>query len=346
MRVLVLGGTRFIGYFLVHRLLAAGHAVTLLHRGATPDPFGDRVARIRGDRHAGDLQALLGGREFDAAVDLIAYTAADARGAVQALKNRVGRYVMISTGQVYLIRKGCPWPAAESDYDGPLIPEPEAAEDQADWAYGAGKRACEDVLAEAWQERRFPATRLRIPMVHGPRDNFRRIERYLARVLDGGPVLVPATPEGVTVRLRHVYVADIVDAILTVLRTPAAAGQAYNLCQQEILSLADFIALLGRIAGASPRVIPVPPAELAAADLDTVLLSPFSGRWMSFLDPARAAAELGFRHRPLERYLETIVTCHLAHPAADAPPGYDRRRDELALAARLVPAARLAGGSP
>lgn len=335
MRILVLGGTRFIGYFLVQRLLAAGHEVTLLHRGVTPDPFGARVARVHADRHAADLAALLAGREFDAAVDLIAYSAADARGVVQALCGRVGHYILISTGQVYLVRRGCPWPAAEADYDGPLIDEPAAPDDQASFAYGVGKRGAEDVLAEAWESERFPATRLRLPIVHGPRDNYRRIERYLARILDGGPLLVPTHPDGVTVRLRHVYVTDIVDAILTVLRTPATLGQAYNLCQQEVTSLPDFLHLLARIAGATPHLVPAPVPELIAAGLDPALLSPCSSPWMSFLEPARAVAELHFRHRPLERYLETIVTCHLAHPPSDAPPGYDRRADELALAARL-----------
>jgi hypothetical protein len=53
---------------------------------------------------------------------------------------------------------------------------------------------------------------------------------------------------------------------------------------------------------------------------------------MSFLDPARAKAELGFRHEPLGAYLDKIVTAFLAHPRADAPPGYEHRAPELALA--------------
>jgi hypothetical protein len=54
---------------------------------------------------------------------------------------------------------------------------------------------------------------------------------------------------------------------------------------------------------------------------------------MSFLDPARAKAELGFRHEPLRSYLDKIVASFLAHPPAEPPPGYERRRDELALLA-------------
>ena len=70
---------------------------------------------------------------------------------------------------------------------------------------------------------------------------------------------------------------------------------------------------------------------MSTAGLDPLLLSPFSGTWMSFLDPARAKAELGFRHEPLGAYLDKIVTSFLAHPPADPPPGYESRAAELKL---------------
>ena len=81
--------------------------------------------------------------------------------------------------------------------------------------------------------------------------------------------------------------------------------------------------------GAPARLVDVPAARVRAAGLDPLLLSPFSGTWMSFLDPARAKEELGFRHEPLGSYLDKIVTSFLAHPRAEPPPGYDRRATEL-----------------
>jgi len=68
------------------------------------------------------------------------------------------------------------------------------------------------------------------------------------------------------------------------------------------------------------------------AGLDPLVLSPFGGEWMSFVDPSLAKAELGFRHEPLASYLDKIVTSFLAHPPADPPPGYEKRADELRLA--------------
>ena len=76
----------------------------------------------------------------------------------------------------------------------------------------------------------------------------------------------------------------------------------------------------------------VPAERIRAAGLDPLLMSPFSGTWMSFLDPARAKAELGFRHEPLSSYLDKIVASFLAHPPAEEPPGYERRPAELELA--------------
>ncbi len=83
--------------------------------------------------------------------------------------------------------------------------------------------------------------------------------------------------------------------------------------------------------------MPVPASEIREAGLDPVRISPFSGRWMSFLDPSRAKAELGFRHETLGLYLDKIVTTFLACPPAAPPDGYATRAAEVALAARRSP---------
>ena len=82
--------------------------------------------------------------------------------------------------------------------------------------------------------------------------------------------------------------------------------------------------------------MPVPAREIEAAGLEVVAVSPFSGRWMSFLDPRRAKAELGFRHEPLREYIGRIVTAFVAHPPASPPPGLARRDEEKELAARFA----------
>lgn len=303
--------------------------MTLFNRGTLPDAFGDRVERLRGDRTTPDFERLLAGRSFDAAVDFAAFDGPDGRRAAEVLGGRVGHYVAISTGQVYLVREGCPRPARESDYEGPVMAAPVDPFDRGEWEYGVRKRALEDALAVAWEKGRFPATCLRIPMVNGERDHFRRLERYLWRMLDGGPVLLPGGGDRTT---RHVYSGSVVKAILAMLGRTDTHGQAYNLAQDETPTLAELLALAAERLGSAPRLVAVPADGVRAAGLDPLLLSPFSGAWMSFLDPSRAKADLGFHHEPLGSYLDKIVTAFLAHPRPDSPPGYEQRKSELRLA--------------
>jgi nucleoside-diphosphate-sugar epimerase len=333
MNVLLIGGTRFVGPLLVSRLLAGGHRVTLFNRGTQPDPFGNRVERLIGDRTTADLSRHMSQRVFDAAVDFAAYRWEDARGAVEALGGRVGQYVFIGSGQVYLVREGCPRPSREDDYEGPLMARPDGPEDAAQWDYGVGKRDCEDALIEAWSKSRFPAVRLRLPMVNGERDHYRRMERYLWRLADGGPVLVP---DGGTQPTRHVYAGEVARAITAIVGREETHGQAYNVCQRERPSLMELLGVLSGMVGTRAKLVPVASAELIEAGLSPLVLSPFSGQWMSLLDPSRAEAELGFVHEPMDRSLGKIVASFFAHPPASRPEGYERRADEIMLAERWL----------
>jgi nucleoside-diphosphate-sugar epimerase len=334
MRVLIIGGTRFVGYQLVWRLLAGGHHVTLLNRGQQPDPFGERVGRLIADRTTPDFERVLGDLSYDAAVDFAAYTGADVQRLLATFgQGRLGHYVYISTGQVYLVREGSPQPAREPDYDGPVLPRPADPRNLDEWRYGVGKREGEDLLADAWQRDHFPATRLRLPMVNGERDFSRRLESYLWRVLDGGPVLLP---DGGANILRHVYSGSVVKAIVAMLGQSATFGQAYNLAQDETPTLAELVTMLADLLGAPTRTVAVPSTTLAASGLAPKAISPFSTPWLSFIDPSRARAELGFQHEPLRSYLDKIVTNFLNHPPTTPPDSYANRPAELTLAASLA----------
>jgi|SRR5579859_152085 len=334
MRILVIGGTRNVGYQLVWRLLAAGHQVTLLNRGSQPPPFHQQVEILLADRTTADFARQLASRSFDAAVDFAAYTADDARQALAVLgEGRVGQYVFISTGQVYLVREGCPQPSREGDYAGPLMAEPvDDTYELDEWRYGVYKREAEDVLGHAWETQRFPVTRLRLPMVNGERDHFRRIESYLWRMLDGGPVLLL---DGGANTVRHVYSGSVVKAIVGLLGQPATFGQVYNLAQEEMPTLAGLLGLLAEMLGAPARLVSVSAAQLQAIGLKPMAVSPFSDHWMSCLDPTRAKTELGFHHEPLAIYLEKVVACFVNYPLAVPPEHYRQRAAELALAASL-----------
>jgi nucleoside-diphosphate-sugar epimerase len=101
--ILVIGGTRYFGKLLVQRLLAAGHQVTIATRGHAPDPFGERISRIRVDRRneRAMLAAFRDAAPFDIVYDQMCYSPLDAAIAVRVFAGRVGRYIVASTIEVY-----------------------------------------------------------------------------------------------------------------------------------------------------------------------------------------------------------------------------------------------------
>ncbi|HEY0195237.1 MAG TPA: hypothetical protein VGC42_29180 [Kofleriaceae bacterium] len=332
MNILVIGGNRFMGLGLVWRLLCGGHRVTLLNRGQLADPFGDRVKRIVVDRTTDAFDKALAGRTFDRAIDFAAFTADDARRTVRVLAGRVGHYFFLSTGQVYLVREGCPTPAVEADYAGPVMAQPPTPADHEDWQYGVDKRGAEDVLAASPA---LPSTRLRIPMVNGEHDHKRRVEAYIWRILDDHPLLVPRAGA----IARHVHSGAVIKALLALVAAPPAPGQAFNLAQAEQLPVRALVERIAQRVGTRTEIVELPPELLEDAGISVTAASPFSSRWMSQIDPGRAVAELGFAHPPLDVYLDSIVASLFARWPSEPPPGYAQRPQEWALIRRF-------GGAP
>jgi nucleoside-diphosphate-sugar epimerase len=346
MRSLIIGGTRNLGPSIVHALLRQGHEVAVFNRGQTPDDLPVEVERLRGDRaDPAQLKRALNGREFDLVVDTTLYTGAEAEATVEALAGRVGRYIFLSTGQVYLVRLGVKRPFKEEDYPGPVMAEPPQSDvsEYNNWLYGFDKRAAEDVFTRAWTEKKFPFTSLRLPMVNSERDHYDRIYGYFLRLQDGGPVLIPQDgvlehrlsgdpDEEVGLPLRHVYGEDVVQAIMRLAAGDVGKGRAFNIAQDETLSLEEFLAMLGELAHRPVKVVRAPRKEL---DRESLLpnCSPFSGRWMSSLENARSKAELGMQYTPVATYLKNLVD-HFKLVRKPAAEGYAQRSRELELAGK------------
>jgi nucleoside-diphosphate-sugar epimerase len=330
-RVLVLGGTRDIGHFAALELFALGHSVTVLNRGVTRDELPEGVERLHADRSAsGALRRAIGTRDFDLVLDTTTYDRRDARDAIETFTGRAGHYAFVSSGQVYLVRAGVSRPYRESDYEGPLIPEPPSGTDDHDgWSYGIGKREAEEIFADAWRERRFPVTALRLPMVASERDPAGRIQAYIARLRDGGPLLLPLEPGHA---LRHVYVADVARVVAALAGGAEPAGEALNVSYGESLALRAFIELLAGAADREVEMIEVPRGLL---EQEALLpgCSPFSSRWMSELDNTRSLALLDrhdLRYTPPAEYVRHIVRDYIDRwePLGLIPDGYESRGRE------------------
>jgi nucleoside-diphosphate-sugar epimerase len=289
------------------------------------------VHRLRADR--GDSVAMrraILDRDFDLVLDTTTYTGADARSAIELFGGRVRRYVFISTGQVYLVREGISRPFHEESYDGAVMAEPPRnSADYDAWAYGAWKRDAEDEFSSAYSRDGFPVTTLRLPMVASERDHYGRIQAYVARLLDGNPILVP---DETGLPLRHVYVGDVAGLIVRLVASREGIGRAYNISCGESMSLADFLATLARHADRTLDVQRVPRVRLASAGL-LPHCSPFSGRWMSELDNTRSLAELrgaGMSYTSPAVYLPLIIEDYRNRWQSNGliPPGYDQRSRE------------------
>lgn len=316
---------------MVRALLQQGHSVAVLNRGQTPDDLPGEVERLRGDRTDREqLKQALGDREFDLVVDTTLYNGTEAEAVIELLAGRVGRYIFLSTGQVYLVRLGVERPFREEHYCGPMIVEPSKSNssNHANWLYGVEKRAAEDVFTRAWEEQKFPFTSLRLPIVNSERDHYDRLYGYFLRLRDRGPILVP---KGEGLPLRHVYGEDVTQAIRRLAKTETGKGRAYNIGQDETLSLKEFLELLAEVMECPLKVVRVAREELEREGL-LPDCSPFSGRWMSSLDNTRSKEELGMIYTPVPTSLKKLVDYFQAAPSREIE-GYLQREKELKLAA-------------
>lgn len=334
--ILILGGTRNLGHYTALELIHAGHNVAILNRGVTPDLLPPTVERLRADRH--DTQSMrlaLAERSFDMVLDTTTYTGFDARQAVELFSGSTDRYVFISSGQVYLVRENLRRPFREDDYAGPVMPAPlEGTDDHNGWRYGVEKRDAEDVFIAAAKASGFPVTTLRLPMVASERDERGRIQCYIARLLDRGPLVIP-DEDGLP--LRHVYVRDVAHLIAGLAPTSAGIGRAYNVSFGSSMSLAEFIELLADILEHEPQIVRVSRAELEKEEL-LPSCSPFSGKWMSELDNHRSIDELGAKYTAPEDYLRALVNDYVSRWQREdlIPAGLAHRQKEV-LAAYPIP---------
>jgi 2'-hydroxyisoflavone reductase len=199
-RLLVLGGTKFLGRAAVEAALAAGHEVTLFNRGTTnPELFPD-AEQVHGDR-AIDLDRLAG-REWDAVLDPSGYIPSVVHTSARALADSAPFYLFVSSVSVYADQ------SRENDEDAPLAelgdqPRDRLTEDYSN--YGALKALCEAEVRAVYGER---CAIVRPGLIVGPHDPTGRFTYWPHRVARGGEVLAPAPPDG---QVQFVDVRDLGD---------------------------------------------------------------------------------------------------------------------------------------
>ena len=246
MHVLVLGGTAFVGRAIVEAALRHGFDVTLFGRGRTgADLFPDTPRRI-GDRDTGDYAALRDGT-WDAVVDVSGYVPRHVGQAMEALDNRVGRYLFISSQAVY--EPAGARPAA--DEAAPRRPPVRDTETLDGDGYGRCKVACEDDVLARYGAR---ATIVRPGNVAGPHERSDAFVYWVRRAARGGHVALPGRPE------QPVQVVDSRDLAHLVVRLLAddRPGAFNAVGPAEPTTLTGLIETCARVAGTQVKIVPVP----------------------------------------------------------------------------------------
>jgi 2'-hydroxyisoflavone reductase len=200
MRVLILGGTLFLGRHLVEAALDRGDEVTLFNRGRTNPELFPEIERLRGDRDTGDLAALRG-RTWDAVVDTSGYLPRIVRAAAELLDDSVDHYTFISSGSAY---DHVGRPVDESFPTGEL---PEESEDVERY-YGPLKALCERAAEDALPGR---VLTVRAGLIVGPYDPTGRFTYWVSRIARGGDVLAPEPRDQ---RVQFIHARDLADWIL------------------------------------------------------------------------------------------------------------------------------------
>ncbi len=247
MRILVLGGTAFVGRAIVADALRSGAGVTLFGRGRTGADLFPGVPRLTGDRDAGDYAALRSGR-WDAVVDVSGYVPRHVGQAMDALDGRVGRYLFISSHAVYLHTGTDPDPTENA----PRRPPRRDTEELDDGSYGPLKVACEDDVLARYGDQ---ATIVRPGKVAGPHDWQDGLTYWVRRAARGGRVAVPADPA------QPVQVIDARDLARLVVQLLAddRPGAFHAVGPAEPVTLGGLVETCARAAGTQVQIVPVPP---------------------------------------------------------------------------------------
>ncbi len=338
LRILLLGGTRFIGLHMAEVALRRGHVLTFFNRGRTNTGRFPQVERIQGDRN--DDVAGLANRHWDAVIDNSAYFPRQVRLAAGPLAKNVGRYAFVSSISVY------PDFSVPRDEDSPVGKLADEGIEKVDGAtYGPLKALCERAAFDAYGER---TTVLRPGLIVGPDDNTDRFTYWPARAARGGEFLAPGSPAD---RIQVIDVRDLAE--FTIRTLEQHIGGTFNLVSPPgrftMGSLVDTsIAAAKRLA--KPAAPPVarwaPPAFLEAQRIepwsDMPVWQPASGESAAFAETsAKRALAAGLSVRPMLDTVHDTLAWHLQRPATERDAlkaGIAARREAEALAA-LAPAA-------
>ena len=247
MKVLVIGGTQFIGKPLVQALVKAGHDVTIMHRKRT-HKFGKKVANLVCDRNDADaVSNAIAPHRFEVVFDNVydwerGTNANQVEAAVRAVGDRLTRYVFMSSVAAY--------------GDGLNHHEADAlAPDDHPDAYVRNKAMTERMLFRLYHRNKTPVVTLRPPYIYGPENPFYREQFFWDRLRGNRPIILPGDGRRL---MQFVFIKDLIAAMLTVLDEPTAVGQAFNIANPRPVTQEELLNAFGAAAKKKVNMVRLP----------------------------------------------------------------------------------------
>jgi len=306
LRVLILGGTGFIGPHFVETLRAQRHTLTLFNRGKRNASLFPDIETRHGDRN-GQLQALETGT-WDVVIDNSGYVPRHVRLSAELLKDRVQRYIFISSISAYADLSK---PNIDEDYPTAKLDDPSVEEVNGE-TYGGLKALCEQVVEETYGER---ATIIRPTYIVGPGDPTDRFTYWPVRVARGGEVLAPGTAQD---PIQFIDVRDLAQFVGECVRR-GIVGR-YNLCNRpREVTMGALLETAQRISKSDARFVWADQAFLEANGAlergEVPIWWPTSGEYAgaALVSPDRAIAK-GLRFRDVATTVADTLAWHRTRP--------------------------------
>ena len=337
MKILLIGGSGFIGVFTIRQLQQAGHHVTVFHRGNVPVPEG--ISQILGDRnHLSDYRAQFAQERFDVVIDFVLSSARQARQLIETFRGVTPHVIALSSMDVYRA-----WGVFNGLEPGGLEPLPlnedSALRTQAPYPPEVVKKMQQMV---AWLDDEYdkipaehvvlsdpdlPGTVLRLPMVYGPGDYVHRFYPVLKRIDDGRKHIIFAD-DVAAIRTPRGYVEDIAAAIALAATSSQPTGRIYNVGEAESFGELDLARKIAAATGWTGEFNILPHDKTPKH-----LLWPGNTAQHLVVSSDRIRKELGYRELlPRADAIQRTIAWERAHPPAQSMALFDYAAEDQALA--------------
>lgn len=331
MKLLIMGGTKFFGREFAAARAEKGDSVTVFSRACPSAELPQSVIQLNGDRDNREALLSLSRQNWDAVIDNICYTPAQAELACAAFSGRTKLYVFTSSGDVHLPLAGANSPYTEDMAH--YLPEIPGFGDSPANAYAWGKYKAEEVFLSARRAVDFPVCIARFPIVVGPRDPKQRALTYWLRLADGLPLVLP---DGGQFYRRFIYSGDCVRALSLIIENPhKTVWETFHFGDSIPITLREFLIVSAQVLNLKLETVAVPYQKL--------LTLGFKPEWSPYFHPSdyvlgitKAEHVLGWQSTPLRRWISDTAAFELAAADPRLPPdSYRERKSELEIIAKL-----------